>query len=309
MQRLRIFSDKIIKLSSFYGEDRLPVKGLNRCRFLLHTFTEKQLLKYSFSNVSSFKKPIFIVGAPRSGTTFLGECISNVSGIDYFFEPVYTKSLGYDVGAHQISDEHAKKEFSKVYNALLSNSSLRFCEKTPTNIFLIEKLLKWFPGAQFIHIIRNGGDMAMSHVKKGWLTKSMAEPLSYEIGGYRNGDIPQFWVEPERVEEFRETTDLHRSIWAWRTHVEAGLAAGCNVDEKNYYEVRYEDLVIDPSGEADRMSVFLNFSENQKNEFINSCRSLKKNSIGKGVSQLSTEEKNLISDEAGVLLNKLNYDF
>src|SRR5947207_79174 len=37
-------------------------------------------------------RPIFIIGAPRSGTTFLGDCIGRMPEVSYHFEPRLTKA-------------------------------------------------------------------------------------------------------------------------------------------------------------------------------------------------------------------------
>src|ERR1017187_10970619 len=37
-------------------------------------------------------QPVFIIGAPRSGTTFLGNSLGRLPGISYHFEPRLTKA-------------------------------------------------------------------------------------------------------------------------------------------------------------------------------------------------------------------------
>src|SRR5205823_2810261 len=38
------------------------------------------------------RRPVFVIGAPRSGTTFLGSCLGRLPEISYHFEPRLTKA-------------------------------------------------------------------------------------------------------------------------------------------------------------------------------------------------------------------------
>lgn len=289
----------------------LDVMGRNKLYFKLKTFKEDYWSKLFLSAPKVIlKEPIFVVGAPRSGTTFLGDCLSSIPSVSYFFEPVFTKSLGYLVASDKLDVKIAQDLFLDTYSKLMSTQPKQnhFCEKTPSNVFIIENLLKWFPDAKFIHIVRNGVDMTASHVEKGWLTEKKLEPLSYEIGGYRNGAIPQFWVESERDSEFRNTSDAHRSIWAWRTHVEAGRASGEKLDAKHYLEIRYEDLLRDPKRLSKIIaSDFLGLEKNDEKLLYNSISKGHTNSIDRGYSKLNNADKDSIKKEAGKLLDELGY--
>ena len=127
------------------------------------------------------------------------------------------------------------------------DGDLRFCEKTPTNIFLIPFLARAFPDSQFVHIIRDGRDAASSHMHKPWLRAEDAWSGEREPGGYLHGPWPKFWVEPERREEFVRTSDARRMAWAWRRYTETGLREGLGLGPARYHELRYEDLVSRPA--------------------------------------------------------------
>ncbi|MBK1832283.1 sulfotransferase [Verrucomicrobiaceae bacterium R5-34] len=298
--------------------DRIPVDGLAKMYFKLQTFDSSINTAVLRRGSEEIRKPIFIVGAPRSGTTFLGDCFSCMPSVAYFFEPVYTKAVSYDCKSSPMWESYAKTEFKETYSKMFDiwlrenlhddKKNIRICEKTPSHVFLIESLMKWFPGAQVIHIIRDGVDMAASHVKKGWLSETHGSSLSYEIGGYRNGPIPQFWVESERHAEFRETSDLHRSIWAWRTHVEAGLESSKNLDSNQYMELRYEDLLTDHITWGRKILDYLELESSKDREsFIKALNNGNTHSIGKGYKNLMGKDKELIRYEAGYLLDRLGY--
>lgn len=254
-------------------------------------------------------RPIFIVGAPRSGTTFLGDCMAQIESVAYFFEPVYTKAVGYLLAGGELLPACGEREFRKTYGNLMRGlDDKRFCEKTPTNVFLMEELRAWFPDAKFIHIIRDGIDMAASHVQKGWLTADRYEPVSYEIGGYRNGPVPQFWVNPSRHDEFRQTSDFNRSIWAWWTHVQAGLTSAEKLGADACLEVRYEEILNEPSQQGKRIVDFLgDIDEGNAARFIRSLESGSLASIGKGRRTVSEADIEHMMPEAHSLLAELGY--
>ncbi|MGK7920781.1 MAG: sulfotransferase, partial [Trichodesmium sp.] len=176
-----------------------------------------------FFLIPNLRRPIFIIGSPRSGTTFLGNCLGSLPEISYHFEPVATKAAARYIYEKIWGITKGKWFYGSVYGWLMRlylDADLRFAEKTPRNCFLIDFLATAFPKAQFIHIIRDGRDAALSHSKKPWLQAAQAKSSQREPGGYRHGPYPRFWVEVDRSQEFRDTTDIHRCIWAWRRHTE-----------------------------------------------------------------------------------------
>ena len=172
----------------------------------------------------------------------------------------------------------------------------------------MEVFSRWFPDAKFIHIIRDGVDMAASHVQKGWLTEARYDPPNYEVGGYRNGPIPQFWVEPARHEEFRTTSDFNRSIWAWWTHVRAGQKSGKSLGGQTYLEVRYEEMLRNPVAEGSRIIDFLGHIGSSAGDFfIESLESGSLKSIGKGRRSVTDCDLENMMPEARRLLDQLGY--
>jgi hypothetical protein len=229
--------------------------------------------------------------------------------VAYFFEPVYTKALGYMLAEGRFTANDAEGEFRKTYgNLMLGHQGKRFCEKTPTNVFLMEEIVTWFPDAKFIHIIRDGVDMAASHVQKGWLTEAQYEPPNYEIGGYRNGPVPQFWVDPSRCDEFRSASDFNRSIWAWWTHVQAGLESAEKLGADVCLEVRYEEILNEPNRQGRRIVDFLgDIDKENAARFIRSLESGSLASIGKGRRMVPEIDIERMMPEARTLLGELGY--
>ena len=259
----------------------------------------------------NLQRPVFLVGAPRSGTTFLGECLAALPEISYHFEPIATKAAARYVYEGQWEMAKARWFYRSVYAWLMRqhfDADLRFAEKTPRNCFLINFLSNAFPDAQFIHIIRDGRDAALSHSKKPWLQAAKSESGSFEPGGHRVGAYARFWVEPEQIREFETTSDIHRCIWAWHRHTTNALEAASRLSSDRYHELRYESLVLNPADEADHLLDFLGITDSQSRRlFHQAVAKAKPNSIGQWQRELSDEQLQQIDKEAGQLLRQLNY--
>ena len=256
-------------------------------------------------------RPIFIVGSPRSGTTFLGSCIAQLPEISYHFEPVATKAAARYIHNQEWSFTEAKQFYQRVYAWLMrlhADGDLRFAEKTPRNCFLIDFLYQAFPDAQFIHIIRDGRDAALSHSKKPWLQAAAAQSGKRESSGYRHGPYARFWVEADRIHEFESTSDIHRCIWAWRRHVSTILDQTQALPKGQYYELRYENLVAQPQQEALKLLDYLGIQNTGSSQKLyQAFAQAKTTSVGGWQRELSAEQLQQVNQEAGTLLKQLEY--
>lgn len=259
----------------------------------------------------SLKRPVFLIGAPRSGTTFLGECLSALPEISYHHEPIATKAAARYVYCGIWPRWKARLFYRAVYRWLMrvhGEGHLRFAEKTPRNCFLIPFLADVFPDAQFVHIIRDGRDASLSHSKRPWLQAGEAGGGRREPGGYPYGPYARFWVEPHRRIEFEETSDLHRCIWAWRRYTEAALGARDLLDQRRYVEIRYESLVSRPEEVGRGLLEFLGISgPASQATFWSALGRATDGSVGRWRRELTAEQVDMIEIEAGDLLAKLGY--
>ncbi|MFV2061888.1 MAG: sulfotransferase [Chloroflexota bacterium] len=267
--------------------------------------------RLSASLLPKLKRPVFIIGAAPSGTSFLGDCIGRIPEITYHHEPPATKAAGRYVYEDLWTFRRSRWFFRTVYSWLVRverDGDLRFSEKTPTNIFIMPFLARAFPDAQFVHIIRDGRDAAASHMNKPWLRAEDAGSGEREPGGYLHGPWPKFWVEPDRREEFVSTSDARRMAWAWRRYTETGLSQASVLGAERYHELRYEDLVREPIDEGERILRFLDIKGEAARElFLNACLRADDSSVGTHRSTFFPSEMAEIDAEAGDLLRRLGY--
>jgi hypothetical protein len=199
------------------------------------------------------KPPVFIVGCPRSGTSYLYHLLLSAGGFAEFrtqmnvfdvLEPIYG-NLGVVKNKTKMIDEWLRtKAFSssgleadaikaKVLSECGSASDFlrivmeeiarkqgldRWIDSTPTNIPHLLRIKKDFLDARVIHIIRDGRDVALSLDKRGW-----SRPLPWH----------------------RDKALLAAGLY-WEWIVRKGRQFGSAL-QSDYLEVRYEDLVREPA--------------------------------------------------------------
>ena len=89
----------------------------------------------------------------------------------------------------------------------------RWGDKTPIYVRSIPLLDALWPDARFVHLIRDGRDVALSYLSLHWGPDTV-------------------WAAARK----------------WRADVEAGIRDGQPLGTDRYVELRYEDLVTDPAG-------------------------------------------------------------
>jgi len=115
---------------------------------------------------------VCIVGAPRSGTTILGDALSTHPDIAYIYEPYFIwdnffgpmkdDSRTSDMVTPEISN-WIRNEFEVLAGTLGTNLVL---DKSPLNSFRIPFVRAVFPNAKFIHIVRDGRNVTVSSYKR-----------------------------------------------------------------------------------------------------------------------------------------------
>jgi len=209
------------------------------------------------------RPPVFIVGCPRSGTSFLYRLLLSGGGFASFhtqmnvfdvLEPIYgdlsvTKNKKAMLRewlrskAFEFSGLSANKIEAKVMAECSNGSDFlgtvmnevaakqgvdRWIDSTPTNIPHMLRISRDFPEALFIHIIRDGRDVALSLDKRGW-----SRPLPWD----------------------KKRSLLAAGIY-WEWIVRKGRNYGAMLGPK-YMEVRYDELVEHPELPLRKIADFL----------------------------------------------------
>jgi hypothetical protein len=257
------------------------------------------------------RRPVFIIGAPRSGTTFLGNSLGRLPEISYHFEPRLTKAAARCIYDRTWDERRGRRLFKMSYGALLLaalDGGYRFAEKNPENSFLVPFLSAEFPDAQFVHIVRDGRDAAVSHAEQPWLSAAATTSGQRGRGGQLHGPHARWWVEIERREEFAQVSDIVRSAWCWRRFTGSALDGVAGLAVGRAVEVRYEDMVSHPTGTADRLADVLELSADSRDALQASLSRARPDSAGRWRKTLQGSDLTQVLAEIQPLLTQLGYE-
>jgi hypothetical protein len=195
------------------------------------------------------RTPLVLLGVSRSGTTLLRVILDRSPGIaipdESFFVPLLARRHGRKVDAERFLDDLARipairdwglsvaslapripsgmplgEAIAAIYEAYADAAGKpRWGDKTPMYMRHLALLDELFPDAQYVHLIRDGRDAALSFLQmpEGTFTRTWAHPRT-----------------PAQV------------ACLWRKEVAGARALGSGVGAPRYHEVRYEALVADP---------------------------------------------------------------
>ena len=232
---------------------------------------------------------VFVVGCPRSGTTFLGRAVGGLPGFVDLGEVTPWKAA-LPAGP---TPEELRRILERVRLIGLARG-MRGVEQTPETAHVLGAALAAYPQARALHVLRDGRDVVCSLLERGWLN---AERRGRDDAGLVYGAEPRFWVEPQRREEFARVSDARRCAWAWRRYVEA--ARGAEPRER-VLEVRYETL----ASAAERIAAFLDAPAANLHRALDGFRD---SSIGRWRNDLTPEQLADVEAEASALLRELGY--
>lgn len=243
------------------------------------------------------ERPVFVVGSPRSGTTFMAGCIGELPG---FVDLGEVKPL--KLSLQQLADlpeEEAARNLRRTLERVRRLGlvrRLRAVEQTPETSFALAAAQRAYPQGKVVQMVRDGRDVVCSLLAKRWFSD---EPGRVDDVGLPYGAHARPWVEPDRVEEFEGASEARRAAWAWRRYSTAARAAAPGA-----LEVRYEELATDPAATAARIAAHI---DADVDPLARALRSVHAESVGRWRRDLTPEQLADVEAEAGALLHELGY--
>jgi hypothetical protein len=242
------------------------------------------------------ERVVFVVGSPRSGTTFLAGAVGAQPG---FVDLGEVKPLKANVDRWMsLAEEEAARELRSTVERvrrLAFVRDLRPVEQTPELSFVVGAAVRAYPQSTVLHIIRDGRDVVCSLLAKGWLR----EREGHDDARKPFGVHPRAWVEPERRGEFTRSSEAARAAWAWRRYLSAARAA-----PEHTLELRYEDIAADPGAAATLIAARL---ETDPEPLAEALAAMHGRSVGRWRHDLTAEQVADAEREAGALLRALGY--
>lgn len=240
---------------------------------------------------------VFVVGSPRSGTTFTAGAIGSLPGFVDLGEVAPLKAAVPELA--ELDPETAAARLRRILSVARRAGlvgSVRAVEQTPEVAHLLRAVPIAFPDARVVHIVRDGRDVVCSLLEKSWLRPSQA---AADDAGVAYGSYARFWVEPERREEFEHASDARRAAWVWRSYVAAVRASGVPV-----HELRYERMADTPAEVAEELARFL---DAPVGELATALGRVHAESVGRWQRDLDGTQLADVLAEAGELLEELGY--
>jgi Sulfotransferase family len=195
------------------------------------------------------RPPLVVLGVSRSGTTLLRVILDRSPGVaipdESFFVPLLARRHRRTVDAERFLDDLARiptirawglrpedvaprirpgmatgAAIAAIFEAYAERAGKpRWGDKTPMYMRHLGLLERLFPDAQYVHLVRDGRDAALSFLE-------MPE-----------GTFTRTWAHPATPAQF---------ACLWAKEVSDARALGRRVGTARYREVRYEELVDDP---------------------------------------------------------------
>jgi len=240
---------------------------------------------------------VFVVGSPRSGTTFLAGAIGSLPGFVDLGEVAPLKAAVPDLAA--LEPSHAARRIRRILavsRRVGLVGSVRPVEQTPEMAHLVGVIPRAYPEARIVHIVRDGRDVACSLLEKPWLRREQSKS---DDAGLAYGSYARFWVEPDRRDDFETATDASRAAWVWRRYLTAARSADAPL-----LEIRYERMTDEPAAVARELGRFLDAPVDSLTSALGGAHA---GSVGRFRTNLSEEQLNDVLDEAGDLLRELGY--
>ncbi len=287
------------------GRNRLPglfdIMGYRRRWQILSLVTPARVFESA---------PVVIGGCGRSGTTLLQAILSNHPAI--FSGPESTvfltrvthpgeidRRFGLPDGRTERLERlsRSQAEFVELFQREILRRSGKtvWVEKTPKNVWRLDFIFAHFPNARFVHVIRDGRDVACSLRRQTWMKLDGLDPASPDA--------------------------LLRCIDYWIADVEAGRKYR---DHPRYIEVGYLDLVTDTERTLRRLMAFLGAdwspqlleSPRLEETLAKFNRAPGKNdnglihttTVGRWRSEFSERERAIFKERAGALLIELGFE-
>jgi len=239
---------------------------------------------------------VFVVGSPRSGTTFLAGAIGSLPGFIDLGEVAPVKAAVPELAALAPQEAAARlRRLLAVARRVALVGAVRPVEQTPEMAFVVRAVPLAYPAARVVHIVRDGRDAVCSLLEKPWLRREQSQA---DDAGVPYGAYARFWVEPERRGEFEAASDARRAAWVWRSYVTAAREA------EGALEVRYEVLATDPAAVAASLADHLGVPGEPLGGALGRAHA---SSVGRYRAELSAEQLQDVEAEAGALLRELGY--
>ena len=252
--------------------------------------------------------PVFIVGCGRSGTTIFGSALSKHASITYLNEPREIWYAAYpetDIWTSRAASRGGKlcltesdvgsRKSSKLSRLFYLETILTrrpfLVEKLPVNNFRLKFIRAIFPNARFVHIYRNGLEVARS------IEKTCEDGAWFGADSYKWDKLVEYAQERGEIGQLTEicTTYFDKGLFEWRLSTEAVVEFLKTLPDNQYYELSYDELMDEPVEVVARVLDFIGVGRDERvDNFVSAIVSRKSGKLAK---EDISEQSELIGGE------------
>ncbi|MDQ3662351.1 MAG: sulfotransferase [Actinomycetota bacterium] len=217
------------------------------------------------------REPIFIIGAPRSGTSLLYAILRDSSQLAHWpgeahevweadYHPALRQWESNALGASDLTPRAASR--IRTQFLLTAGPRKRLVDKTPRNSLRVGFVDALFPDARFVFLQRDGRDNVNSLIN-AWRTpryRTYRLPAPHSIPG----TDPNWWKFVLYPGWKEDSSGPLETVCAkqWKSCNESALGELSVLGESRWIGMRYERLIESPEDEMQRMSEFLGLDFN-----------------------------------------------
>lgn len=263
--------------------------------------------------------PIIIIGAGRSGTNILRDCICSVKGfetwpsdeINYIWRHGNNKKPD-DSFIEGDSSPKVKKFIKSEFDKFEKSSNAEFVvEKTCANSLKVSFIASIFPNAKYIFLVRDGKDVSTS-AKQRWTASLELKYIWKKVKYVPLVDMPYyglryfvnrikklfskekrlaFWgpLYPGMMSDLKQYSLLEVCAKQWATCVVQSYRDLSVLKPDQVHFMKYEEFVQNPQGEIKKVFGFLG-SEVSSNQIKKSTEKVSARSIGNYKKNITNEE-------------------
>lgn len=253
------------------------------------------------------RAPLFILGAPRSGTTLLASLfkdspygapietrfitkyykmlwkygdLENKSNFNCLISDIinerYVQQWNVDYDIDEVWMNCPNKTYSEICDYLISKrfkniGKDKWGDKTPPYTFDLDVLKELFPQALYIYIVRDGRDVALSLLKQNWGPNNVL-------------CCAEYWNRSNNIDS--QIEDLKKS--------------------DRLYEIKYEELLSEPRLHIKRLYEFISF-DYEESYVSKIIEKLNTDNIYNWKREMRERDVKVFQCVSGVNLQKFNY--
>ncbi len=226
-----------------------------------------------FRSYDLFDRPVFIISAPRSGSTLLYELMlkfDNVYGFsveaDHVWRTIFPRARLADESDLVSLDDYSlkkEKEFKRyLYRSLMWDlekrrkvnliekiglKKIRYIEKTIANCFHLDFIEKIFPDCYYIWLIRDPRAV-LSSMLVGWRGSKRAAIYKYinPLKDQFNLELFPYPLPPNWPQNMRGKVEAEAFVWALLQYFEYPKNFFEQIESSRKILIRYEEVIDNP---------------------------------------------------------------